>query len=445
MRLILQFLLLLPLLLPSLQAEPSAKAFFPYQYEKVTLPNGLTAFLMPVKGSGLLAYYTVVRTGSRDEWEPGRSGFAHFFEHMMFRGTEKFPADVYDHMVTEMGANANAYTTDDYTCYYMVVAGRNLEKVMELESDRFQNLSYDEPSFRTEAGAVYGEYRKGRVNPWTVAYESILSTAFQKHTYQHTTIGFERDIKNMPNLYDYSKSFFQRYYRPENAILMIVGDFDPAAAKGMIEKYYGSWAKGYVPPRIETEPPQSAERRQTVTYNGRTLPRLWIGYKGRAFDPSDKMVVAAELLGDLAFGENSEIYKKLVIREQKVQFIGGDFGYNRDPKLYSVHSIIKDEADIDYVIEQVDQAAARFVGKPVAQEELDKIKKRQRYGFLMNLDTPQSIASSLARVVALAGDIEAVNQLFAALDEITPADIQQAAQEFLNKDRRTVIVVKGDR
>jgi zinc protease len=185
----------------------------------------------------------------------------------------------------------------------------------------------------------------------------MMETAFDKHTYKHTTMGFERDIKDMPNGYDYSKSFFERYYRPENCVLLITGDFDAAKTKDMIKKYYGGWKPGYVAPTIETEPEQTAERTVDVDYPGRTLPIVWMGYKGDAFDPRDKMVAAAYLLADLAFGENSDLYKKLVIREQKVQWVAGDFSFSRDPKMYDVYTRVKDEADIPYVLEEMEKTS----------------------------------------------------------------------------------------
>lgn len=444
MRLITLQLSILLLLTPLLHAGTSEESIFPYNYQTHTLSNGLKVILIPMEGSGLVAYYTIVRTGSRDEWEPGRSGFAHFFEHMMFRGTEKYPGDVYNQLVTEMGADANAYTTDDYTCYYLVVPNRYLEKVVELESDRFQNLKYEESDFRTEAGAVYGEFRKNRTSPWSIAYEEMLNLAFTRHTYKHTTIGFEEDIKNMPNLYEYSLSFFQRYYRPENVVLLLAGDFNPETALKMVEEKYGNWESGYVPPRITPEPPQKKERFKEVSYAGRTLPILWMAYKGDAFDPTDKMVVSAYLLGQLAFGENSEIYKRLVIREQKVQFITGEFGFSRDPKLYSIISMVKNEKDLPYVQKVVDETIQKFQNEKVSEERLEKIKKRLRYGFLMRLDTPDNVASSLARFIALTADLKAVDQLYATMSTITPDDILKAAQKYLQKNRRTVIIVKGE-
>ncbi|UCH84662.1 MAG: insulinase family protein [Candidatus Latescibacterota bacterium] len=437
--------LLLVLVTGAAIAGPPAERFFPYAFENYALENGFKSVLIPMKGSGLVAYYTVVRTGSRDEWEPGRSGFAHFFEHMMFRGTEKYPADEYNRLVSEMGANANAYTSDDITCYYMVIPSAELETAMDLESDRFQNLSYEEGPFRTEAGAVYGEYRKNFTSPFRIAYEKMLDTAFDQHTYKHTTMGFEKDIIDMPNMYEYSISFFNRYYRPENCVLMIVGDFESNKVKPMIEKYYGGWEPGYVEPKIDPEPPQKGERSVDVTYKGRTLPLVWMAFKGDAFDPSSKAVASAYLLADLAFGENSEIYKKLVIREQKVQWIAGDFGFNRDPKLYDVYTRVKDEADIDYVIGEIDAAAEKFKTDLVSEDELNNIKMRTRYGYLMRLDTPGNVASALARTIALTGGIDAVDQLYSTIATITPEDIKAAAQRYLEKDRRTVLVLKGDK
>ncbi len=436
-------LVLLLGLLGGLMAGNNSQSFFPYKYQKVKLNNGFSAILIPVKGSGLVAYYTVVRTGSRDEWEPGHTGFAHFFEHMMFRGTKKYPASVYDEKMTEMGADANAYTTDDYTCFYMVVSSRNLPQVMELESDRFQNLSYDESAFKTEAGAVYGEYRKGRVSPWSVLFEKLQDTAFLKHTYKHTTIGFEKDIKNMPKMYDYSRTFFQRYYRPENVVLLIVGDFDPEAVKPLIKEKYGNWKPGYVAPKIQPEPVQRRERFKEVRYSGRTLPILTLAYKGDAFKPADKIYAAGFLLADLAFGDNSEIYKKLVIRDQKVRFISADYSFNRDPGLNLIYTMIKNEKDIPLVKTEIEKTIAKFKSTLVNETELNNLKKRDRYSFLMNLDTPGHIASNLARIIALTGGIEAVNTLYQTVQQVTPQDVQAAARKYFRKNHRTVVILKG--
>ena len=422
-----------------------AGSIFPYKYEKEILPNGLTMITIPMESPGLIAYYSVVRTGSRDEVEPGKSGFAHFFEHMMFRGTKKYPGPVYDSIMTSIGADANAYTTDDFTAYHINFATEDLEKVIDLESDRFQNLYYDEPGFQTEAGAVYGEYRKSATSPWQVIGEYVQNLAYDKHTYKHTTIGFEADIKAMPQAFEYSKSFFSRYYRPDNIVLVMAGDIVPGATMDLVKKYYGSWKSGYMKPAIPTEPLQKAERSGEVSYKGRTLPIIDIAYKGEAFNPDNKEYLAALLLGDLAFGETSDLYKKLVIQEQKVQFIAPSIPMNRDVPLFEVYSMVMKESDVTYVRDEVYRTLEEFKANPVDEKKLSDLKKRNKYSFLMGLDTPDNVAGGLARLVALTGGIDVVDHLYSRVDAVTPGDIQSAASKFFSPERRTVVVLKGER
>jgi len=422
-----------------------SKSIFPYTSWKEVLPNGLTVYLIPMESPGLVAYYSIVRTGSRDEYEPGRSGFAHFFEHMMFRGTKRHPGPVYDSLITGIGASANAYTTDDYTAYHLNFATEDLETVMDLESDRFQNLFYEEREFQTEAGAVYGEYRKSITSPFALLNEKLQDLAYDVHTYKHTTIGFEADIKAMPEAYAYSKSFYQRYYRPENVVILIAGDFHMQGTLTLVRKYYSGWTKGYVTPQIPREPSQKSERKATVTYSGKTLPILDIAYKGEMFDPANRTYVAAILLGDLAFGETSDLYKKLYIQEQKVEFIQASVPMNRDMPLFEIVAMVKHEADLPGIQEEVYKTIAKFQAHPVNAQKLGDMKRRRKYEFLMHLDTPDKVAGGLARFVALTGGIEVVNRFYTTLDRITPDEIQKAAQRYFTPDRRTVVVLKGDR
>ncbi|MBI5769484.1 MAG: insulinase family protein [Verrucomicrobia bacterium] len=434
-------LLLLLAPLPLLAATPAR--IFPYAYEKHTLPNGLTAILVPMPSGGIVAYYSVVRTGSRDEVEEGKSGFAHFFEHMMFRGTPKYPQAVYEGIVTKMGANTNAYTTNDHTAYHLKFTKSDLPKVIEIEADRFQNLAYPKIVFQTEAGAVYGEYRKNIASPFALLFERMQDLAYDAHTYKHTTIGFERDIKLMPTQFDYSLQFFKRFYRPDNTVLVIAGDFEPKPTLALIEKHYGGWARGYVAPAITPEPPQKAERTAEVSYPGRTLPILTVAYKGDAFSPDNRDFVAALLLGELAFGETSELRKRLQLREQRVQTIAANIPQNRDQPLFSIFAMIKQADDIAAVRDEIYQTLEHFKTTPVDATRLRDLKRRNKYGFLMSLDTPDAVAGALARFVSLTGDIAVIDQLYAAADAVTPEDIMNAAKKYFVPERRNVIVLKG--
>ncbi len=424
-------------------AVAAAAPVFPYSYTQEVLPNGLKVIVVPMESPGQVAYYSVVRTGSRDEVEEGKSGFAHFFEHMMFRGTKKFPSDVYEGIVTRIGASANAYTSDDLTAYHLKFGAEDLESVMEIESDRFQNLSYSESAFQTEAGAVYGEYRKSITSPFAWLREKMQDLAYDVHTYKHTTIGFERDIKLMPQQFEYSRSFFRRFYRPDNVVLIIAGDVDPKAVVALARKYYSDWEKGYTPPVIKPEPEQKAERTAEITFPGKTLPIINVAYKGDAFDPNNKDYVAALLLEDLAFGATSELHKKLVLQEQKVQMLGGSVPMNRDQPLFEIYSMVKKPEDIAYVRDEIYRTLEEFKTKPVEPGRLRDLKRRNKYSFLMGLDTPGAVAGALARFVALTGDIAVIETLYAQMEAVTPDDVMRATRKYFTPERRTVVVLKG--
>jgi len=427
---------------PTLPQETTMSGIIPYESHVETLANGLKVIVMPIPQSGLVAYWSIVRTGSRDEYEPGRSGFAHFFEHMMFRGTERYPADAYLQALTGIGADGNAYTTDDLTAYHLSIAAEDLERIMELESDRFRNLSYSESVFRTEAGAVYGEYRKNRTNPLYVLYEAMTGAAFETHPYGHMVIGFEEDIAIMPTLYDYSRAFFSRYYRPDNTILFIAGDVQPDAVLSLVDKHYGDWEPGYVAPDIPVEPLQPEERRVDVRYEGRTLPYLWLAYKFDRFDPANPVRVAADLLVELAFGSTSEIYQRLVLDEQVAEFLRADANVNRDPSLLDVYARVKDPDDVQYVLDSIDATIAAYRASPPDEGRLNALKSRLKYEFLMGLETPESLARRLARYTAVSGGLEAVSTLYQTYETITIEDIRAAARLYLDPARRTVAVLR---
>jgi zinc protease len=415
---------------------------FPFAVHRSTLDNGLRILVVPTPSDGLVSYWSIVRTGSRDEVEEGVTGFAHFFEHMMFRGTEKLPGKEYDKIVNAMGADANAYTTDDYTAYHMSVSKDDLAKVVEIEADRFQNLQYTETEFKTEAGAVFGEYRKGRTSPFQVLFESIQNAAFDKHTYKHTTIGFERDIERMPEQYTYSKGFFRRFYRPENVVILVTGDVDPAKATALIKKEYGLWKTGYTAPKVPSEPDQRAQRRVDVAFEGQTLPILALNFKGAAFQPKDKLTFAAMLIGELCFGETSPLYKKLVLDEQRVEGMFQGFDANRDPGLWSAFARVKDPADVAAIEKEMWDAIAELRKTAVDSRRLDAVRSNLRYGFVARMGTADGVASTLARYIAITSDLACVNEFFATLDTVTPEDVKKATNTWLLPERCTVAVLR---
>ncbi len=412
---------------------------FPFDYKLVRLQNGFKAYLIKTNAPGQISYVTVARVGSRDEWEPGRTGFAHFFEHVMFRGTEKYPD--YDAMVARTGAAYNAGTRADFTSYYLVTATDSLEQIMDLESDRIMNLKYTEAAFRTEAGAVLGEFNQGRANPNQYLTEKFRETAFDTHTYKHSTIGFEKDVRRMPEGYKYSLSFRERYYRPENSVLLLAGDFDETRAEQLIAKYYSPWKPGYVPPKITPEPPQSGPRETTVDFPGRTLPILTVAYKGPAWSATDKVAVATEVLGLVAFGPNSDIYRKLVIRDQKVQSLSNNFSLSRDPNLLTVTTMVTDPRDLQTVKGEIQKTVERFRAEPPDARLLSDTKSAMKYEFLMGLETPQGTNFALREFVGVTGGIEALEDYYRTLAGITADDVKMAANRFLVETGRTTVTL----
>jgi zinc protease len=385
---------------------------------------------------------TIIRTGSRDEYEPGRSGFAHFFEHMMFRGTKKVPADERERIVTSMGASSNAYTSGDMTVYEFDIAAEDLEKVMDLESDRFMNLAYTQEQFQTEAGAVYGEYRKNRANPFFQLFEKVSETAFTKHTYGHTTMGFERDISNMPKMLDYSKAFFGRYYRPENALLLIVGDVPVEPTLAMVDRYWAAWKRGYVAPKVPVEPAQTAERKVEIAYEGRALPVLSLSYKAGAMAPRDVSWVSQLVLSEVAFGTTSELYKTLVLEQQLVQRVMASPATDRDPSLFSITAVVNDAAKLDEVQRAMEAAIERARTVAADPKRVAEVVANLRNEFLLKLTTPSAVADELAPFIATAGSIAAIDDLYTTLAKVTPQTVRTAAIKLFDTRRRTVATLR---
>jgi len=414
---------------------------FPFKVYKNTLDNGMRLVVIPYDSPGTVAYYVVIRTGSRDEVEPGHSGFAHFFEHMMFRGTERYSQAAYTDVIKRLGADANANTTDDRTIFHMVAPASQLPLIMDIESDRFKNLKYDQDAFRTEALAVFGEYNKSVSNPVQPMFEKIHDLAYEKHTYKHTTLGFVQDIKAMPNYYDYSIQFFNRFYRPENATLIVVGDVKPDNVFALTRKYFGDWKKGYKAADIPVEPPQKERKTATINWPNPTNPYLLTAYHTPAYSAASVDSAALDLIDQLLFSESAPLYQDLVVKNQLVDFIqGGDSG-NRDPGLFMILARVKSDDLVPKVQETVNRYVQQLQTTPVDPKMLERIKSHQRYAFELSLDTPGNIASYAAQSVAITGGVEAINQRFATYRKVTPADLQRVAREIFKPTNETVVTL----
>jgi zinc protease len=421
--------------------ESGGNNLFPYAYTLDDLPNGLRLVTVPTDYPNMVALYIVVQTGSRNEVEPGKSGYAHLFEHIMFRGSEHYTPEQRDAVLKRAGADSNASTGQDRTTYYDVISKEDLDPVMKLEADRFQRLKYPEPAYKTESLAVLGEYNKNSAEPTQKLDEALYETAFRTHTYAHTTMGYLKDVQDMPNQYEYSRQFYERFYKPEYTTVIVVGDVTRERALALTKQYFGEWARGSYAPDIPKEAPQTEPRTASVDWPSPTLPWIAVAFKGPAYSDETKDKPALDLLSPIAFGQNSELYHRLVLDEQKVDELVADFGNHPDPELFTVYARIKDAKDIDYVRDQILATFARFTKEAVDQAKLDATRSRIRYSFALRMNSSPAIAASLAPYISLRRTPDTINRVFALYQQITPQDIQTMAARYFTETNRTMVTL----
>ncbi len=437
---------LLALLTGAVLAQPAGDAkIFPYEYEMRDLPNGLRVIVIPTDYPNIVALQIPVMTGSRNEIEPGKTGFAHFFEHVMFRGTKNFPAEKYGAILKNAGADQNAWTSDDMTNYHITFSKEDLETVLMLEADRFQNLSYSEEDFKTEARAVLGEYNKNFANPIRRLLEAQRKAAFTKHTYKHTTMGFVQDIENMPAQYGYSLKFFERYYRPEYTTIILAGDLEVEKTFAIVEKYWGNWKRGNYKPDIPVEPPAQGPVYEHVQWATPTLPWVTVAFHGPAFSEQKIDMPSMDLIQGYAFSQSSPLYQKLVVREQKVDRLWPYFPARSDPYLLTVAARVKDVKDIWYVRDEILKTFAGLRNESVSVKRLQDIKGNMKYSFANSMDNSEAIASALVGYVGRTRDPETINRIYRLYDTITPKDIKRMANTyFTDKNLVTVTLAHGE-
>jgi zinc protease len=416
---------------------------FSQDYLLEELDNGLRVMVVKTDYPDVVSLQIPVSVGSRNEVEAGKTGFAHFFEHMMFKGSEKFPQDVYSDILKNSGVDNRAYTTNDYTNYHLNFSKEHLDKVLEIEAYIFQNLTYSEEQFRTEALTVKGEYLKNNASPIRKLLSAVRNEAFEKHTYKHTTMGFFEDIEVMPDQMAYGKEFFAKFYKPEYVSLVIVGDVDPQETMAMVKKHWGNWKKGDYQADIPVEPKQQAAKYVHEKNDG--LPGHWllVSYKGTAWDPTQKDRAALDLISQLYFSNNSALYQELVVDKQIASQM---FTYNpdtKDPGLLHVFVKVENEADLAKARDAINRTYAQARTELVDAQKLADLKSNLKYSFINGLDSSQSIASTLASYMHFERDPEVINQLYATADSITPEDIKAVANKYFVDSSRTTVTMSA--
>jgi zinc protease len=431
---------------PEAPAEAAAKAgkIFDIPYLERDLDNGLRVVIVPTDYPNIVTIQIPVQTGSRNEVEAGKTGFAHFFEHMMFRGTEKYPADVYADILKKAGADQNAYTSSDLTNYHITFTKEDLEKVIEIEADRFQNLSYSEDVFRTEALAVKGEYLKNFSNPFSKMYERLSDLMFSKHTYKHTTMGFIEDIEAMPDQLEYSKIFFDRWYRPEKTTVILVGDLDAEATFALVKKYWGDWERGDYEIDVPVEPPLGGPKYEHLQWEGPTQPWFVLAFRGPAYVPTEKDMPALDLISQIYFSESSDLYRQLVLEDQSVDQLFPWFPDRKDPGMLVIAARLTDASHATDVRDKIYRTLAEARTQIVPEEKVEETKSRLRYSFTAGMDSSGNIGSILASFAHFDRNIEYINDVYATYDSLTAEDIRTVANKYFIDASRVTLSLSSD-
>ncbi len=417
---------------PDGAAAPSTKI----PIEQVTLKNGLRVVLSEDHAAPTVSLCVTYDTGSRNE-QPGHTGFAHLFEHMMFQGSQNVGKGEHLILVRVNGGDVNGTTSKDSTNYFERVPANQLDMALFLESDRMRALRINQANLDNQRSTVQEERRLRMDNQAYGKTDEVLEDlAYDNFTYKHSTMGSMADL-NAASLDDVAQ-FFKTYYAPNNAVLTLVGDFSPADALAKIKKYFEDIPSQPAPPSVDmTEPAQTAERRTQITDSFARLPRLDIVYKTVPGNTSDWY--ALDMLGDILFsGDSSRLYQ-LLVREKAVALqIAGGMDERRGPSLFQAVAMMKpgeDEAEVEKLI----YAEFDRVKKDgVTPAEMHKVLIQDRLGLAESLESTLNRARTLGRDAIYFHDPNLINTVLSKYDRVTAADIQRVARQYLGENQRTV-------
>lgn len=407
--------------------------------ERSVLDNGLTLLLAPDSTTTTVSVFTFVNAGSRDEDRAGITGLAHVFEHMMFRGTKRFPD--YAASTAPLGAETNAYTSADYTAYFINAESQHLEKMLELEADRIRNLIFTNETFRTELGPVKEERRRGvDDDPEGFLEVELGRLAFTTHTYQHPVIGWEEDLETRMTFED-GLQFKNRFYVPNNCVLVIAGNFQVEQARQLVQRFYADWKRGeaYVP-LIRPEPRQDELRAKDFVWkDDQIAPLLRIGFHAPAPRQDFAAVAALQLINHLLFSKSGRLTQRLKNDLALVESVFGNLELGKDPSLQTISVRLKRGATFEQVRDTIFHHLQLLATEPVSPEELDRARNNLRAQMIYRLDRPSSVASSLGHYHLLTGDYRGMMELYRLYATVTAEKLQKVAEEVFRDGNRTIV------
>lgn len=422
---------------------PASTSLLTAGVQRYVLSNGLTVLLKAVPSNPIVSTMIWYRVGSRNE-PSGKTGLSHFLEHMMFKGTQHLGKGEIDRLTLVNGGRNNAFTWMDFTAYYFTFAADRWEVALEIEADRAQNAAFDPVEFEAEKQVVLEELRMYMDSPFDALEMEVWATAFRQHPYHVPTIGWREDVEHLT--VDDMRRYYESYYGPNNATLVVVGDIRPEKALRRIEATFGALPRRPLPdPPHACEPPQRGEKRVTVK-KPTPLPRLTIGYHAPevAHPDSYALHVAAMLL---SYGRTSRLYRRLQEQDESVTFATAHYAEHIDPSLFTISAEIKPDHTPAEVEAAITEEVERLAQEPPTDLELAKAKRQTEAQFILGNEEILNQAMLLGEYETIAcgprvtEDARGYRYLDAYLQrvrQVSAEDIQQAAATYLHRDNRTV-------
>ena len=412
-----------------------------FKVEKYKLPNGLTVLLHEDHSAPLISYQTWFSVGSKNE-EPGLTGIAHLFEHMMFRGAKRYTGEQFDTVLQANGATNNAFTTNDYTGYYENLPAAKLEVVIDIESDRMENLKINAETLAAELGVVKEE-RRMRVDnsPSGMLREALFGTAFRVSNYRWPVIGYMTDLDhiNVEN----AQAFHKTFYAPNNAIVVVAGDFDSAKAKKLIEKYYAAIPSQTIPDRPRSpEPAQTSNRTQMLSKPVQTQQFVVAFHTPKnGEDDSYALDLLANILG---FGDSSRLHQRLVYKDQTATSVSVYNQTLQETGLFQVYVTMKPGVDHSKAYRSIVGEMWRPRNLLVSDSDLQKAKNQVMKSYVDGLKTVHGRAEVLALNETLYGDYEMLFKDLDRYNKVTREEIRAVAKKYLAPEMGTLVVLKPE-
>ena len=406
-------------------------------FQQKTLPNGLRVLSAVDHSSPTVAIQVWYHVGSKDDPQ-GRSGFAHLFEHIMFKATKNMKSEMMDRLTEDVGGFNNAFTNPDVTVYYEVVPSNYLETLLWAEADRLSGLTVDEPNFKSERSVVEEEYRQSYLAPPYGMLEYLIEQqTFTTHPYKRPTIGSIEDLDaaTLQNV----QAFHGTFYRPDNATLVVVGDFDPKQLDTWVAKYLAPIPKPAIPlPRVDVKEPERTAERRITHYASVQLPAIALTYLAPSAKSPDTaaLEVAATILGQ---GDSSRLYKALIYEQQVAQSADAITDFREDAGVFYFNIVLASEKKPEDVERSLLAEVKKIQEAPVTAAELNKAKNQLVTNELRQRETSNGKALALGQSAVLLGDPNRVNTDLGKLQAVTAADVQRVMKKYFTDTNRLVI------